>query len=248
MSNKNENLAKHQAFTAETINRKQIKNAPYNPRRIDVSNRSLLKRNLKKIGLIETLVWNKTTGNIVSGHQRLSLMDELEGRGDYDLTVAMVEFDLTGEKEQNIFMNNPNAQGDWDRDLMMDVIPDIDMRNAGFTASDMSAMGVEFDIEKHIEGEVEDVIAQFDNIKEENKERAALERAADPTKKDWKDVKKDIQKNIDEKSDAREDYFVVTFDNPDKKEAFLKRFGFDPDERYLKGEVLTGIINDHLGE
>ncbi|MCT4602475.1 MAG: ParB N-terminal domain-containing protein [Marinifilum sp.] len=245
---KQQNLSKYQKFEAVTIHRGQITGAPYNPRTISAENKNLLKKNLKKRGLLETLIWNKTTGNLVGGHQRLKIMDELEGSDDYSLTVSMVELSDQEEKEQNIFLNNPNSQGEWDRDLMLEIIPDIDAKAAGLTDADLSAIGIEMDLEKYEDKDVEDVIAKFETVKGEQKEQKRIEREANPNQKDWKQYKKEIKENIEKNNDVREDYFVVSFDNVEHKEAFLKRFGFDVDERYIKGEVLTNIINDHLGE
>ncbi|MBV5334191.1 MAG: ParB N-terminal domain-containing protein [Sulfuricurvum sp.] len=244
----NQNLAKHQKFEAKQINRKAITGAPYNPRTITKDNLSLLKKNIKNRGLMETLVWNKTTGNLVSGHQRLSILDQLEGRDDYDLTVAVVELTEQEEKEQNIFFNNPNAQGEFDMDMMINLISDIDINEAGFRDADLSALGIEMDLGKFQDESVEDVISDFEEMKADKRERAKVEREANPEKKDWREVKAQIKANIEEKNDVREDYFVVTFDNADHKEAFLTRFGLEADARYVKGEVLTNVINEHLGE
>lgn len=238
----NENLAKHQKFEAATINRQQIKNAPYNPRTIDAGNLALLKNNIKRIGLIETIVWNKTTGNLVSGHQRLKILDALEKRQDYDLTVAIVQFSLQEEKEQNIFMNNANAQGDWDRDLMLNMISDIDLGNAGFTDVDLSALGIELDLEKHKKAEVEDIISEFENIKDQNRSIASTERQNNPEKKDWKQIKQEIKDQQKQGSDEKEDYVVISFDNYENKAAFMKRFGLPEDERYIKGEIFSKNI------
>ena len=246
--NTNSNIAIHQKFEAVTINRQQIKNAPYNPRVISEENFALLKRNIKNVGLVETVVWNSLTGNIVSGHQRIKALDQLEKRGDYDLTVARVELSEKQEKEQNIFMNNSNAQGDWDRDLMIQLIPEIDAKAAGLTDADLNLIGVEYDLETKIDHDVESVMDQFEAIKETNKERAKIEREANPEKKDWREVKKEIAKNYEAKADDKEDYFVLTFDDYQSKSAFLKRFGFGGDDRYVKGEILTKVINDHLGQ
>lgn len=241
------NIAKYQKFEARTINRKEIKNAPYNPRKISDSNLNLLKRNIKRVGLVETLVWNKLTGNLVSGHQRLSILDTLEKRDDYDITVAVVELDDKTEKEQNIFLNNHNAQGEWDRDLMLDIVGDIDLKEAGFTDIDLSIIGIELDLERHQNESVEEVIDKFETIKAANKEVKLAEREKNPEAKDWKDVKQDIKKNNEEKGSTREDYFAITFNDYKAKEAFLKRFGFQPDERYLKGEVFEQVLNDKYG-
>lgn len=236
----NKNIAKHQKFKAITINRQQIKNAPYNPRKISDENYKKLKRNVRQIGLVETLVWNKSTGNLVSGHQRLRIMDELEKRPDYDLTVAMVEMDEKTEKEQNIFLNNSSAQGEWDRDLMMEIIPEIELGNTGFSEVDLSMIGVEFDLENHQDENVENVINQFEKIKTESKAAKEEERKQNPEKKDWKEVKKDIKKQHE--GDEKEDYVVITFSNSKNKAAFMERFGFHVDDRYIKGEVFEGMI------
>src|SRR4028118_1920071 len=102
-------ITKHQKFQAITIHRREIKNAPYNPRTITPARRQTLKNNLRRRGLLETLVWNSVTGNLVSGHQRLSILDELEGSDDYSLTVASVVLTDQEEKEQNIFFNSQSA-------------------------------------------------------------------------------------------------------------------------------------------
>lgn len=63
--------SKYQAYDTETINRSDIKNAPYNPRIMDVKAKKRLKANIAKHGLVAALTWNKRTGNLVGGHQRL---------------------------------------------------------------------------------------------------------------------------------------------------------------------------------
>jgi hypothetical protein len=106
--------SKYQKFKVERWHRAQIKGAPYNPRVIDSYARKKLEANLKKVGLLDTLVVNRRTGNLVSGHQRLACLDALEGAADYHLDVAVVELTEKQERQQNIFFNNPGAQGAWD--------------------------------------------------------------------------------------------------------------------------------------
>lgn len=231
------NLSRFQKFKTITINRKMIKNAPYNPRFISAENFNRLKRNLRKIGLLETLVWNKTSGNLVSGHQRLKALDILEKRDDYELTVAMVELDAKTEMEQNIFLNNQNAMGDWDRDLMLDVVSKIDLKEAGFKDVDLAMIGIELDIDRHQNEDVESAILEFEEIKQKEKKK---HDESPKTSKDWHDVKKEIKSKNEEKN--REDYVVLSFSNYKNKEAFLKRFSFDVDERYIKGEMFDKMI------
>lgn len=101
-------------YDLRTVHRSEIKNAEYNPRIISDEARKKLLDNLKRRGLQNPPVWNPRTGNIVSGHQRVSLLDILEGSKDYKLRVAAVEMTDNEEREQNIFFNNKDAQGDWD--------------------------------------------------------------------------------------------------------------------------------------
>lgn len=60
-----------QQFEYGTVKRSQIKFADYNPRIIDESNQKKLVKAIRENGLIEPLVWNKRTGVLVGGHQRL---------------------------------------------------------------------------------------------------------------------------------------------------------------------------------
>ena len=241
-----------QKFEIRRIHRKQIKAAGYNPRTIERANKQLLWSNLQKRGLLDTLVWNELTGNLVGGHRRLEKLDDHHYKRhnnlEYLLDVAVVQLSDQEEKEQNIFFNNPNAQGDWDRDLMIGLIPDIDVKAAGLTDADLNAIGIEIDLEGFENEDVESVISNFEDMKEQTRKQKQIEREANPDKKDWKAIKQDIKKSHESNNDERENYFVVTFDNADKKEAFLARFVLNPDERYIKGEVLTQIINRHLGE
>ena len=113
-----EEVSKYQKFETATINREQIKNAKYNPRRISDSAKKKLKDNIKRVGLLDTIVVNKNTMNIVSGHQRISILDSLERKKNYNLTVAMVDLSEKEEKEQNIFFNNTKVQGEFDTDIL----------------------------------------------------------------------------------------------------------------------------------
>lgn len=122
-----EEVSKYQKFETATINREQIKNAKYNPRRISDSAKKKLKDNIKRVGLLDTIVVNKNTMNIVSGHQRISILDSLERKKNYNLTVAMVDLSEKEEKEQNIFFNNTKVQGEFDTDILAEMLSDIDL-------------------------------------------------------------------------------------------------------------------------
>jgi len=137
-------VSKRQKFTIHRIHRRAIQFAPYNPRTIDRHAQGKLRDNLKRVGLVAPLVWNETTGNLVSGHQRLRAMDEIEGSDDYYLDVARVALDPVTEREQNVFMNNESAQGTWDLDLLETLVksPELkfDPAMAGFDPIDLEEL------------------------------------------------------------------------------------------------------------
>lgn len=100
------------------LKRSAIRFASYNPRKISEESRKTLKRGIKKFGLVGGIVVNKRTGfTVVSGHQRLSVMDELQKynpdteENDYRIRVDVVDMDEKSEKELNILANNPTRKG-----------------------------------------------------------------------------------------------------------------------------------------
>ena len=75
--------------------------ADYNPRK-DLqpgdTDYDKLKRSLSEFGYVEPVIWNKTTGNIVGGHQRLKVLADL---GYKTVDCVVVELDETREKALN---------------------------------------------------------------------------------------------------------------------------------------------------
>jgi len=213
-------ISKYQKFEAKTINRSDIKNADYNPRRIGEAEAKLLKKSLKTHGLVDTLIFNKQTGNLVGGHQRLAQLDSLENGTDYALTVSVIDVPLKKEKEINLMLNNPNAQGEYNFEMVKDLIIDLDLDATGFTEYDLTLMGVESDLEE---------------ITKEEKSREQIE--ADIAK-----VKEAKQKSKDKNVSQGENYIVVTFSSIEAKESFLETLGHEGDDRYLKGEILLQKI------
>ena len=165
---KSSEVSRFQKFEAVTIHRSQIKNASYNPRVIDDYAKKKLRESLKnpRIGLVETLVWNKQTGNLVGGHQRISQLDTLENGEGYLLTVSQINVDLKTEKEINILLNNPNLQGNYELDLLKNLCQEIDFETAGFDAVEINTMfGDDFEMSPDNQfGETETVKKDVEEI------------------------------------------------------------------------------------
>ena len=133
----------------KTLNRSEINFASYNPRKLSEEARKQLKKNIKDNGLLGGIIINERTGNIVSGHQRISIADELnkfkEGsiENDYPIKVEVINVDDKKEKELNIFMNSRATQGEYDYKKLAQIFPDIDAELAGLDDVDVSMIEVE---------------------------------------------------------------------------------------------------------
>ena len=222
------------------INRSQINFAPYNPKKHSKDAIAAQKRNFKKVGFLGGIVWNETTGNLVSGHKRTMAMDDINKYDgtpatDYLIKVEKITIDQTTEKEQNIYMDSASTNTAQDADMLRAIIPDIDWENAGLTEEDLKIIGVEF--------AYEDTTNLLDEITEMNEptiEERAFQKEANKQK--IIEAKKEIRESLDKKMDDGDPFIVLSFDNYAAKVVFMKRFDFDSDQKYVKGEILSEMI------
>ena len=94
----------------ETKKLADITPASYNPRSISKEALAGLTSSITRFGLVEPIVWNKQTGNIVGGHQRFKV---LTAQGVEETTVVVVDMPENEEIALNVTLNNPAIQGDW---------------------------------------------------------------------------------------------------------------------------------------
>ena len=212
----------YEKYDIELVHRESLKNAPYKPMTISDTARRALKKNLSKIGLLAPIVWNRRTGNIVSGHQRIRQLDALEKTSDYTLRVAVVDLDEKQEKEQNIFMNNNQVMGDFDLPALETLMKDqsLDVESMGFDLSDTYKL---FGTDALSDNQLVDVGNRlkemrdcFESIKSKNTNR-----------------------------DSPDFYLIVIFkDYPDRLE-FTNLLGLE-DNKYVDGRILLSkIMPDH---
>lgn len=229
------------------LNRSAIHFAGYNPRKLSDESRKTLKRGIKKFGLVGGIVVNKRTGlTVVSGHQRLSVMDELQKfpDNDYRIRVDVIDVDEKQEKELNILMNNPNAQGFWDYDALARLVPDIDYKDAGLTDADLNMIGCDFllqtEEENSLAGALEEMMQPVTEQKEAEKAARQLERAEKVAH--MKDVKQQVKEQAQETAANMDAYLMLSFDTWEAKAAFCERFGYDPYTKFVKGEVFSDQV------
>lgn len=247
------------------IQRSDINFANYNPRKITQEARKNLKANLKRVGLLGGIVWNEVTGNLVSGHQRISVIDEVNKynpgtrTNDYLIRVEVVHMDEKTEKEQNIFMNNRSVQGDFDSDMLKDMLDGIDYSLAGLNDFDLNMLGIgdlDFSINDDIwrkEDILDDSLSAIDEATKEGKENKDINRSNnfyEDSKENQIVRHNEVQKikdrisnqNSFEKDNGMLSYVVLSFNSPTERANFMKMFGYGFEERYIDGKEFMDRI------
>ena len=194
---------------------------------MDKEAKKRLKQNIAKHGLVAALTWNKRTGNLVGGHQRLEQLDALEKNKDYELTVCVVDVDEREEATLNVQLNNPSLQGDWDFDKLAMMAEDFDLDlkdDMGFTETDIDLM---FD--------GDDRFSQLFESQEAEDMREAVQKVKDSKAKSLERMKE--KDNIDW-------YVVIVFDTQEKKDSFLKEISIPKYERYITEDQVRRISRD----
>lgn len=216
--------SKYQAYDTETISRDMIKNAPYNPRIMDEKAKKRLRKNIAKHGLVAALTWNKRTGNLVGGHQRLEQLDALEKTKDYDLTVCVVDVDEREEAALNVQLNNPSMQGEWDLDKLANMTEEFDLdlsEDLAFTETDIDFM---------FEGD--DRFSQLFETEEGEKMRGDLEKV--------KAARKQSVDNLKDRNNINW-YTVIVFENETDRDAFMKEISIPKYEKYVTEDQVRRI-------
>lgn len=88
----------------------ELTTCPYNPRMITDQALAGLTSSVTEYGCIQPIIWNKRTGNVVGGNQRLKV---LRAQGDADTEVVVVDLPLGKEKALNVALNSPHIAGQW---------------------------------------------------------------------------------------------------------------------------------------
>lgn len=114
--------------------------AAYNPR-VDLQPEDeeyqAIERSLKRHGLVQPVVWNCRTNTVVSGHQRLTV---LEAQGETEVTVSVVDLDDIQEKELNVALNKITSE--WDDDKLSVILNELgeEAADTGFTLPEIDVL------------------------------------------------------------------------------------------------------------
>ncbi|MCD7891590.1 MAG: ParB N-terminal domain-containing protein [Ruminococcus sp.] len=125
----------------QEINVKDLNEAPYNPRielQPGMPEYEKLKHSIETFGNVEPIVWNKRTGNVVGGHQRLRVLKDM---GNETVPCSVVDLDENEEKLLNVALNK--IKGQWDYDKLEDILREFDYEVAtasGFSAEEIAVI------------------------------------------------------------------------------------------------------------
>ena len=121
------------AMTIERVPVSKLNPAPYNPRKNlkpGDPEYQKLKRSIKDFGYVDPLVWNKRTGTLIGGHQRLKVL--INEHGAMEVDVSVVDLDETAEKALNLALNK--IAGAWDDPALAKLLLELKNDEAGHLA------------------------------------------------------------------------------------------------------------------
>jgi len=97
-------------INVKTVPFSKVQPMPDNPRIIDDVAFRGLRASLDRFGYVEPIVWNRTTGHIVGGHQRFKV---LVSQGATEAPMVIVDISKEEEMSANLTLNNPEIEGEF---------------------------------------------------------------------------------------------------------------------------------------
>nr|UVM95803.1 MAG: ParB-like nuclease domain protein [Bacteriophage sp.] len=189
-----------------------VKPAAYNPRRQlkpGEKEYEALKASISRWSLVEPLVVNLRTGNLVGGHQRYNVLLDL---GHTEAEAAVVDLDEKQEKLLNVALNR--IEGQWDYEKLQDLFEE-------FSAEDIFATGYsDGELKTLFGGEDEDPTDLYQDDPEAEEDDDGEDPAA------WQDDEEDEE---DEDPDFLGASWVVTLTFRSSRDAqrWIDRMGYD---------------------
>lgn len=107
----------------EKMKLSELHPAEYNPRvelKSGMEEYEKLKQSILEFGFVDPPIFNKRTGNLVGGHQRVSVAKDL---GINEIEVSIVDLPIEKEKALNIALNK--ISGQWDEDKLVELLEEL---------------------------------------------------------------------------------------------------------------------------
>ena len=215
--------SKFQKGEMQTLKRSQLKGAEYNPRIIDKEAKKRLKKNPQEHGLVSPITYNKRTGNIVSGHQRISQLDALEKNQDYTLDVWVIDVDEREEAKINVLLNNPSMQGEWDLDKLAYMSEAFGM---GFDEMGFSKLDIDFMFDG------DERFTEMFETPEAQEIKTGLAEVKEARAKGKERMREKNNINF---------YSVIVFEDEEAKQDFYKKISVPLSEEYLTADMVLRL-------
>ncbi len=135
-----------------------LKPADYNPR-IELApgmdEYEKLKQSILEFGFIDPPIFNKQTGNLVGGHQRVAMAKDL--MICEEIEVSVVDLPLHKEKALNVALNK--LSGHWDEEklaLLLQNLDDDEIKLTGFDNNEISDLLNEIEVPNFEPGTIDE--------------------------------------------------------------------------------------------
>ncbi|KEI05966.1 site-specific DNA-methyltransferase [Clostridium botulinum] len=152
----------------QKIDVSKLNPAKYNPRK-DLkpgdAEYEKLKKSINTFGYVEPVIWNKRTGNVVGGHQRLKILKE---QGITEIECVVVDMNEAEEKALNVALNK--VSGDWDIPKLTELLDDLDKSMFDVSLTGFDAAEIEDLFSKVHDKDVQDDDFDADKALEDIKE------------------------------------------------------------------------------
>jgi DNA modification methylase len=141
------------------LNIEQLLPADYNPRKelkAGMPEYEKLKKSIEEFGLVEPIIFNECTLNIVGGHQRVAVLRDL---GWTTVPVSIVRLSQSEEQLLNLALNK--IDGKWDDEKLKELLEQLneegqDITLSGFDLSEINSFIPDFDGETSLLPEDDD--------------------------------------------------------------------------------------------
>ncbi|HAP5952050.1 TPA: DNA modification methylase [Enterococcus faecalis] len=147
----------------EKMKLSELHPAEYNPRvelKPGMEEYEKLKQSILEFGFVDPPIFNKRTGNLVGGHQRVSVAKDL---GIGEIEVSIVDLPIEKEKALNIALNK--ISGQWDEDklaLLLNELDENELNISGFTDKEIQEVIDQYDMRLDLETEAIDDGFEFE--------------------------------------------------------------------------------------
>lgn len=137
----------------EKMKLSELRPAEYNPRielKPGMEEYEKLKQSILEFGFVDPPIYNIQTGNLVGGHQRVTVAKEL---GMFnEIEVSVVDLPLDKEKALNVALNK--ISGRWDEEKLSILLNELDdeaVNLTGFNTEEVDSLLASFNYEEDIE-------------------------------------------------------------------------------------------------